>query len=121
MGNVLMTATGVYKSADSTEDVSLQELVTIVSQFIEEINGDFLTSLQGDQGFSAISLYVNGLAEMLQKGEPESYGFTNWCNFGFKEVYFGWGKPIWAGVDVSGLLIVFFSRIWNAVWAWRNG
>ncbi|XP_059451842.1 BAHD acyltransferase At5g47980-like [Corylus avellana] len=105
MGNAVIVASGVYhhhhhheSAAADTDIVRLQELVTIVSQSIEEVNVDFLTSLRGEQGFLSILVYAKGLAEMLQKGEPESYGFTNWCNFGFKEVDFGWGKPVWVSI-----------------------
>jgi shikimate O-hydroxycinnamoyltransferase len=97
MGNVIIVANAVYDPAET--NIILRDLATIVRQSIEEVNGDFMRTLQGDEGFLLISGYAEMIAEMLQKEEPESFGFTNWCNFGLNEVDFGWGKPLWVGAS----------------------
>jgi hypothetical protein len=65
----------------------------LLSKLITGVNGDFMRSLHGDEGFLLISGYADMIAELLQKEEPETFGFTHWCNFGFNEIDFGWGKP----------------------------
>jgi shikimate O-hydroxycinnamoyltransferase len=97
IGNVIIVANAVYDPAET--NITLRDLATIVRQSIEEVNGDFMRTLQGDGGFLLISGYAEMIAEMLQKEELESFGFTNWCNFGFNEVDFGWGKPLWVGAS----------------------
>ncbi|KAK4279665.1 hypothetical protein QN277_011406 [Acacia crassicarpa] len=32
---------------------------------------------------------------MKEKEKPMSLVFTSWCNLGFNELDFGWGKPLW--------------------------
>jgi shikimate O-hydroxycinnamoyltransferase len=98
MGNLVTTASAVHGVAADT-CVIVRELASKVRQSIEEINGDLLTNLQGDEGFLLISGHGEMLAQVVKKVEPESVGFTNWKNFGFNEINFGWGKPVWVGIS----------------------
>ncbi|XP_059452140.1 stemmadenine O-acetyltransferase-like [Corylus avellana] len=108
MGNLVTTASAVHHAADTAmkkscclpnTTVIMRELASKVRQSIEEINGDLLTSLQGDEGFLLISGHGEMLAQVVKKVEPESVGFTSWRNFGFNEINFGWGKPVWVGIS----------------------
>ncbi|XP_059451829.1 BAHD acyltransferase At5g47980-like [Corylus avellana] len=108
MGNVIIVANAVYDPADT--NITLPDLATVVRQSIEEVNGDFMRSLQGDGGFLLISGYADMLTETLETEKPESVGFTNWCNFGFKEIDFGWGGPVWVGIS-GGVNLSYVNRV----------
>jgi shikimate O-hydroxycinnamoyltransferase len=108
MGNVIIVANAVYDPAET--NIILRDLATIVRQSIDEVNGDFMRSLRGDEGFFLVSGYAEMIAEMLENEEPVSLGFTNWCNFGFNEIDFGWGKPLWVGAS-GGVNLSFANRI----------
>jgi shikimate O-hydroxycinnamoyltransferase len=108
MGNVIIVANAVYDPADT--NITLPDLATVVRQSLEEVNGDFMRSLQGDGGFLLVSGYGDMIAETLEKEEPESLGFTNWCNFGLNEIDFGWGKPVWVGHS-GGANLSYVNRI----------
>jgi shikimate O-hydroxycinnamoyltransferase len=109
MGNVIIVANAFYDPADSNI-ITLPDLATVVRQSLDEVNGDFMRSLQGDGGFLLVSGYGDMIAEMLEKEGPVSLGFTNWCNFGFNEIDFGWGKPVWVGLS-GGANLSYVNRI----------
>lgn len=94
MGNFIWMASALCKNEEEPE---LQGLVCQLREAIAKLNGDFVNSLQGDEGL------LNFLEAL--KYERETYtraadriAYSSWCNFGFYEIDFGWGKPIWASV-----------------------
>lgn len=55
------------------------------------------------------------------------FGFTSWCNMGFYDVDFGWGKPIWVCSFVShdspvftDFVVLMDTRYGDGVEAWVN-
>ena len=56
--------------------------------------------------------------------EADYFGFSSWCNFGFYEADFGWGKPIWvSSIGSSGsmfmnLVILPDTRFGDRIEAW---
>lgn len=104
------------------------DLEGLVCQFREAItkpDADFVRSLQGAGGFRN---YFQAL-----KDEDEEYAdvkdritFTSSSSFGFYEIDFGWGKPVWVGSAGFGGSIISFSttvflmntRLENGIEAW---
>ncbi|KAJ4715303.1 vinorine synthase-like [Melia azedarach] len=76
------------------EEGDLDGLVTKLREAIELINGDFVKSLQGDEGFVNYRKAVHDVLEVSSKAE-DMVTFTSWCNGGFYNIDFGWGKPVW--------------------------
>lgn len=98
IGNFFWWATTV---ADSSKLEEARELCDLVNQINESLKGfdrDYFESLQGEEGFGAISEYFNQLEVLLSsKAPPEVYLFTSWTTF-FHKLDFGWGKPFWVGL-----------------------
>lgn len=52
------------------------------------------------RGFTAMIKYLNQKAAMVlfSRENPEFFAFTSWLTFGYVEIDYGWGKPVWVGV-----------------------
>ncbi|KAK7392511.1 hypothetical protein VNO78_20952 [Psophocarpus tetragonolobus] len=76
----------------------LPDLVIKLREAVRTINSDFVKNFIGEEGFVEHSKKLIEIASSvatLTKGVNFIY-FTSWCNFGFHDVDYGWGKPIWA-------------------------
>lgn len=96
IGNLLWSATSGFDSAKT--EIGLPDLVTMTRESIRKMNGDYLNALNGDQ---ECSMFYNGTKRMLENfslESPDSFGFSRWCNLGYRETDFGCGKPVWVGV-----------------------
>ncbi|KAF8021602.1 hypothetical protein BT93_G1908 [Corymbia citriodora subsp. variegata] len=55
----------------------------------------------GDQRCSMIYDCIKLMLENFSQESPDSSGFSGWCNLGYGELDFRWGKPvrtkIWGG------------------------
>ncbi|GJW81224.1 reverse transcriptase domain-containing protein [Tanacetum coccineum] len=49
--------------------------------------------------------------EKLSAGPINNYGFTSWCNMGFYDIDFGWGKQSWATGLVCDGALVFMNLV----------
>ncbi|KAJ4715319.1 vinorine synthase-like [Melia azedarach] len=107
LGNILWHA-----NALCTEDeVELDGLVYGMREAIAKYNGDFVKSLQGDEGFVNFRKAIKDDGEVCCKA-ADRVMFTSWCNFGFYDVDFGWGKPIWmSSVGWDELATTFYNFI----------
>ncbi|KAJ4715322.1 vinorine synthase-like [Melia azedarach] len=121
LGNTLWHA-----NALCTEDeVELDGLVYGMREEIAKYNGDFVKSLQGDEGFVNFRKAIKDDGEVCCKA-ADRVMFTSWCNFGFYDVDFGWGKPIWmSSVGWDELATTFYNfvilndtRLRDGVEAW---
>ncbi|CAL1374197.1 unnamed protein product [Linum trigynum] len=94
IGNVVWWATAW---ADESSAGELPELAELLSGAIELYKSDYVRSLQGEEGFEAMSNYFDQLEGLLLEGEvrPDILAFTSWNSFGETNQDFGWGGPVW--------------------------
>ncbi|KAL1329008.1 epi-neemfruitin B 7-O-acetyltransferse L7AT-like [Arachis hypogaea] len=107
IGNFLWLTISEHKSE---HELNLNELVSKVKKSMEEIDKDFVASLQSEEEWS--SIIENALRKLSgetwannNKGDEalEGLSINSWCNFGLYDADFGWGKPMWvSSVGIQG-------------------
>ncbi|RDY10069.1 Vinorine synthase, partial [Mucuna pruriens] len=121
MGNLLWLAAAENVS---DRDTGLEELVGKLRDSISKVNGQFIEELRGDKGRSIMEENLGAIGEMGSKSGVDYFGFSSWCNFGFYEADFGWGKPTWVScVGANGsvfmnLIILVDTRLGDGIEAW---
>ncbi|KAK3020464.1 hypothetical protein RJ639_047118 [Escallonia herrerae] len=104
IGNMVWQA---MASTTPGEKDELRHLVCLMRAALAKINHDHTKSLQGETGLAGVSKLKEELKEMQSRGNrgggPDNTVslMNSWCGFGFNEVDFGWGKPIWVS-NVGG-------------------
>ncbi|KAL4606809.1 hypothetical protein ACB092_09G130600 [Castanea dentata] len=101
----------------STE-IKLRGLVATLREAVAKIDSD-VRILQGHEGFT-----TKMKAAMVFKN-PEIFGFASWLTFGFDEIDFGWGKPVWVGLLGEGgsgrnLIVLQNTTSGNGIEAWQD-
>nr|QZX44707.1 labdane acetyltransferase [Cistus creticus subsp. creticus] len=73
------------------EEMELSELVCMQREMLQNIS---------ENGFQVIKERMKMTQDMFSKSmdRVELYGFSSWLGFGFHEINFGWGKPVWIGI-----------------------
>lgn len=101
VGNIIWLASAKYLNENNNEE-SLSELVSKLRDTFKKFDGEFVNKLvKGDEeGHSLMLKSIKEIGEYTSKDEVGYFGMNSWCNFGFYEADFGWGKPIW--VSFSG-------------------
>lgn len=107
------------------DESDLDGLVCQLREAITKPDADFVQSLQGAGGFRN---YFQAL-----KDEDEEYAdvkdritFTSSSSFGFYDIDFGWGKPVWVGsagfggsiISFSTTVILMNTRLGDGIEAW---
>ncbi|CAK9178332.1 unnamed protein product [Ilex paraguariensis] len=121
LGNLIWIASAKCKA---TYEVGLQALVDQVRQGISKISGEFVKKLRGDEGSTVMHKSLEEIGEFGSKDGVDYFGFTSWCNFGFYEADFGWGKPIWVSSIGSGgavymnLTVLMDTKCGGGIEAW---
>ncbi|CAN1238373.1 Vinorine synthase [Linum grandiflorum] len=98
IGNVFWWATAL---ADSGEMTELPELASRLGEAIELYKSEYVrSSMQGEEGFEAMSSYFEQLEGLLFGGEekPDILAFTSWNGTRVERQDFGWGSPVWVAV-----------------------
>ncbi|KAJ4717078.1 vinorine synthase-like [Melia azedarach] len=120
MGNFVWRACALCKD----KEAKLPGLVRQIREAITKLNGDFVSSLQGDNGLLKFLEAVKYERETFT-GAADSIAFTSWCNFGFYDIDFGWGKPAWASLFgvaeltyFRNLIALMDTRVGNGIEAW---
>ncbi|XP_054816905.1 stemmadenine O-acetyltransferase-like [Prosopis cineraria] len=122
IGNLWQQAFSPLMEVDKSKEIKLKDLAMVVRETIKKIDKDYVTKLQGD----AIGLFevLKSLQEVkvlvMEKGVP-CYSFSSWIRFGFYEVEFGFGKPIWVctvGVPIRNVIILMPSKYEDGIEAW---
>ncbi|XP_038716201.1 stemmadenine O-acetyltransferase-like [Tripterygium wilfordii] len=119
VGNLLLLATSLSKGEEELDD-----LVCQMREATSTIDDDLLNSLQGDGGLSKFLDLIQELRELFSESissGAEHIGINSWCNFGFYNVDFGWGKPLWfpvSGLSVKNYIFLMDTRHGNGVEAW---
>lgn len=120
-GNLLWIAGARCRGNDES---GLQGLVCKIRGGISKINGDFVKKLRGEKRKSVMYESLKEIGGLGSNEEVDCFGFNSWCNFGFYEVDFGWGKPIWVssiGTSdsvFSNLIILNDTRLGDGIEAW---
>lgn len=116
------------------QDKGLPELTDLVRHSISKLDGDYVKKLcdGGNRGstlmrktLKEIEDFVLNRSEEEEKEEEVDYlGFSSWCGFGFYEIDFGWGKPIWVSSYAvvapvfMNLVILLETRNSDGIEAW---
>ncbi|GMI86965.1 hypothetical protein like AT3G26040 [Hibiscus trionum] len=96
IGSLIWFASCAADIADES-GTELSELVKLMGESVAAYDGEYLNSLQGETGFEAMGELISQLETMFssESEKPDIFAFTSWRNLGFKELDFGWGKPVW--------------------------
>lgn len=118
IGNLLWLAFAKSNMADKNDNNNnnnekrLYGLVKKLRKALSTINEEFIENMRSCDNFTRKSTMLQSLniksmvsdEELDEVGpkndkqedeEVDSLGFSSWCNLGFYEVDFGWGKPLW--------------------------
>ncbi|KAM7488388.1 hypothetical protein LguiB_025872 [Lonicera macranthoides] len=99
--NVAWQALATYKAPNvGNETFELQDSVGLLRDAIRKIS-----DIKYD-GFLGLSKLREEMVELFGEDDPDAYIFSSWCKFGFYELDFGWGKPIWIS-NIGGSLPMF--------------
>ncbi|XP_059281511.1 stemmadenine O-acetyltransferase-like [Lycium ferocissimum] len=120
LGNLLWLS-----SAKNTEkpEMELPDLVNQVRKSISRIDGDYVQRLRGDERCNLMRSSLKEIGDFCTKGASH-YGFSSWCKFGFYDIDFGFGKPIWVSSISSrcsffmNLIILMETRCVDGIEAW---
>ncbi|XP_058745980.1 stemmadenine O-acetyltransferase-like [Vicia villosa] len=93
IGNLLWPAMVVCENVK--KDTKISDMIKVLGDEIGKVNEELYLKLKNDPSF----LWSDECGELMLEGmenkNPISFVFTSWGNMGFKEIDFGWGKPLW--------------------------
>ncbi|GFP85238.1 pelargonidin 3-o-(6-caffeoylglucoside) 5-o-(6-o-malonylglucoside) 4'''-malonyltransferase [Phtheirospermum japonicum] len=102
-GNLIIQSITQCMAANETKQIGLQELVNIIGDAIDKTVYDCaeLLSVGQDQRMKIILDPLVSLMEMLQNGRiNNNIMFSDMSKVGLYENDFGWGTPVWVGVEL---------------------
>lgn len=98
VGNLFLFASAAYNMEHAAE-MGLHELVARMKQAVGSINREYLKTLHGDESFPKVCEYIKQIEEVSTHKNLNAIISSSWLEFGFNEVDFGWGNPIWSGIS----------------------
>ncbi|XP_076906129.1 limonoid 7-O-acetyltransferse-like, partial [Bidens hawaiensis] len=119
LGNMISNAV-----CGDSDEITLHGLVKKVRESFAKVDIEFVDKAQGDEGYIAMHKWLQENGAM---GTINNYLFTSWCNMGFYDIDFGWGKPSWVtgivgdGMDVfRNFVTLVDTKCHRGVEAWVN-
>lgn len=127
IGNLIWIAsalacTGTINKVENDE-ADLRALVEGVRKCVSRVDGEYVKKLRGGDGWSKMQMCLKEIEELGRKN-VHHLGFSSWCKLGFYDVDFGWGKPVWVGINDSSstyfmnLAILIDSKCGDGIEAW---
>ncbi|KAL2508689.1 HXXXD-type acyl-transferase family protein [Forsythia ovata] len=116
----LITLASVECSADETKSMDFEHYVPLLGNTVKKTVSDCVKIL----GKDGHKILFENLARVVAKAGDSSINsihFTDLCKFGFYEVDFGFGKPIWttiANVPMKNLVILLNTKESDGIEAW---
>ncbi|XP_051143505.1 stemmadenine O-acetyltransferase-like [Andrographis paniculata] len=77
-----------------------KELARKFRDTIKKVDGEYVSSIQGDGGLLGLEKIQSMYAEVPDGADLLSV--SSWCRFGGYDIDFGWGKPLWMTTYVHG-------------------
>ncbi|KAJ1403601.1 Transferase [Sesbania bispinosa] len=93
IGNLLWPAVVLCENVN--KDTKVGDLVRLLEQEIGKLTKELFLKVQNDPGFMWSDECAQLMLEGIANKNPISFVFTSWVNMGFRELDFGWGKPLW--------------------------
>lgn len=126
IGSLLWIAAAQCPKAENDQQgPTVEGLVRKLRNALSSIDAEFVKRLRSQEGKCVMSDCLDEIREEDSKEGVDCLGFSSWCNFGFYEADFGWGKPVWlSSVDSSGsvvfmnLVILVETRLGDGIEAW---
>ncbi|MED6149070.1 hypothetical protein PIB30_058979 [Stylosanthes scabra] len=121
MGNLVWLVSAKHFSK---HEMNMDDLACKLRNAISRIDKDFVDELQGEKGISVMKDSLREICELRSRNEMEHFGFSSWCNLGFYEADFGWGKPTWVscvpsnGPVFMNLIILVDTKLRDGIEAW---
>lgn len=90
----------ISETEEMSEKTELRDLVAQLRKGIAEFDENVAKRLIGgdDDSIELIEQHRKQGRERMSGDGVDAYFCTSLCNFGFYEIDFGWGKPIWIGI-----------------------
>ncbi|KAH6779008.1 hypothetical protein C2S52_010245 [Perilla frutescens var. hirtella] len=110
-------------SQTQTEEIGMEELVHVMGESVEESIADYGELLSPDRDARSIIMNALGnISKQVRNPETNVVDFTDWSKFGFYEADFGWGKPVWTGIQsnrpVISSTVLMSDREGDGIEAW---
>nr|XP_027090417.1 vinorine synthase-like [Coffea arabica] len=107
------------------QDKGMPALADQIQYSISKINSDYVKKMHGNEGPALMRKSLKEIGDFGSKEAAVDYlGFSSWCGFGFYEIDFGWGKPIWVSSFAvnapvfMNLIILMETRLGDGIEAW---
>lgn len=119
VGNLLWKTVVPYecRSPAESEDSELLAVVSLLRKSFPEVNSSYVEKLKGEGGLEGISGWLDEVEKRYSDEGVEAYSLNSWCQMGFNEVDFGWGRAVWVSPGGSlnapptrGMLLVDAKR-----------
>ncbi|KAG6640772.1 hypothetical protein CIPAW_09G026600 [Carya illinoinensis] len=99
-GNIFLEASVDLDCHDSTTvmGIQLSYLATSLRESVRKVNSDYVSTLQGDQGFEVYCEFIKKrMTERQRQKCPDVYTFSSWLGLDINSFDFGWGNPFGLG------------------------
>ncbi|EEF47561.1 3'-N-debenzoyl-2'-deoxytaxol N-benzoyltransferase, putative [Ricinus communis] len=106
------------KIADESE---LKELVGRIRKEIEGFRENYVKKLRGERAVLATFGFFQEYGNLAMNNDIDLYTCTSWCKLELYDADFGWGRPLWVGIDsipLSNVVCLMDTRDGDGIEAW---